>query len=196
MKTEIAYLIEQKHEHETCGIIPMWLCIGEKHLENDLNNEKLLNWTNNPNDEKLQKFKTYEDAFKYIEGTSLEQTCIVTEHLWDFNEKHLCEKCLTEMPEGEAMFKYHGYSFDCPETTESHIEKLIKLNDFETIEEYYQYMIDSYNNGQTEQCQKFYEQMIYNDKLMFLSYLIDRIFFDKKDFEFGTIIKKFLTFSL
>ena len=68
MKTEIAYLIEQKHEHETCGIIPMWLCIGEKHLENDLNNEKLLNWTNNPNDEKLQKFKTYEDALKMIKA--------------------------------------------------------------------------------------------------------------------------------
>jgi len=187
-KDEIWWLIEMKHEHPNIGPIAMWLCTGENC------------WTNDPNAKTLQKFKTKEDGEKAIKGTLLEKTCIVTEHMWTSEikeeKKHLCKLCLTPMPEGEEMFMYHGYSCNCPETKESHIEKLAKLNDFETIGEYYQYMIDSYNNGQPEQCKQFYEQMLHTDKLMFLSYLIDRIFFEKKDFEFCTMIKKFLTFSL
>ena len=29
-------------------------------------------------------------------------------------EQHLCELCGEPMPEGESMFKFHGYSGDCP----------------------------------------------------------------------------------
>lgn len=29
-------------------------------------------------------------------------------------EKAICEICGEPMPEGEEMFKYHGYSGDCP----------------------------------------------------------------------------------
>ena len=29
-------------------------------------------------------------------------------------EKAICEICGNEMPEGEEMFKFHGYSCDCP----------------------------------------------------------------------------------
>ena len=30
-------------------------------------------------------------------------------------EKSKCELCHGEMPEGEEMFRYHGYSGDCPQ---------------------------------------------------------------------------------
>lgn len=30
------------------------------------------------------------------------------------SEKHLCRLCGEPMPEGEEMFKYHGYSCNCP----------------------------------------------------------------------------------
>jgi hypothetical protein len=30
------------------------------------------------------------------------------------NEKALCDLCGEPMPEGEAMFRYHGYSGPCP----------------------------------------------------------------------------------
>lgn len=33
------------------------------------------------------------------------------------SEKHLCELCGKPMPEGEEMFKYHGYSCDCPKSS-------------------------------------------------------------------------------
>jgi hypothetical protein len=30
------------------------------------------------------------------------------------SNKPLCELCGEPMPDGEEMFKYHGYSSDCP----------------------------------------------------------------------------------
>ena len=39
-------------------------------------------------------------------------------------EKHLCELCGKPMPEGEEIFKYHGYSCDCPKSS---LEKTISV---------------------------------------------------------------------
>lgn len=43
------------------------------------------------------------------------------------NEKAICTVCGDPMPEGEQMFKFHGYSGDCPKPPLPRLSKDQKL---------------------------------------------------------------------
>lgn len=53
-------------------------------------------------------------------------------------------------------------------------KKLINLAkelDFETEEEYFDYMINSWHNGQLQQCKKLMKDMCYNDRVRAMAYM-------------------------
>lgn len=50
-------------------------------------------------------------------------------------------------------------------------QKLIKEYDFETIEDYYQYIVDSYINGQSAQVTKLIKMLSKRQKIEFLELL-------------------------
>lgn len=57
-------------------------------------------------------------------------------------------------------------------------KKLINLAkelDFETEEEYFEYMIDSWHNGQLQQCKTLMKDMCYNDRVKAMSYMSEAV---------------------
>lgn len=51
------------------------------------------------------------------------------------NDAHRCEICGEPMPQGEEMFKYHGYSGSCPKPKQEPPEEVVAVHVTPTINE-------------------------------------------------------------
>lgn len=62
-------------------------------------------------------------------------------------------------------------------------KKTLKVNDFETIQDYYKYILDSVENGQKDQAKQFFKKLSIHQKVEFYQFIDVFYHYDKEENE-------------